>query len=399
MRDRRPRHRRAGLPLPGADETSALARATDWSSTPLGDPSTWGPELSAAIRTVVPAGIPMLLWWGPELVQVYNDAYRPICGAKHPRSMGQPAAECWPEAWAELGPRVARVVATGESDHEEALLLFLERHGYVEETYWRYSFSAVRSATGEVLGVFVATTEVTATRIDGYRLTAVRELAVLSSADLVSAEGLVQRVEPVLAGDRRAVPFAAVHLVDAAGDLVRAGSHGLLDGGSALPQHVAGDADHPLARTASARTSRTVHTVDGELTAEPSPLGPLAPTDLVHVPLGRPDGRVEGVLSVGLDPYRPFDEAYDTFVTLLARQLTALLTDVRAAAEERARTGNLEVALRTNRTIGTAVGVLMASRRLSADEAFDRLRSASSTSNRKLREVAEDVVLTGQLPG
>jgi ANTAR domain-containing protein/GAF domain-containing protein/PAS domain-containing protein len=384
--------------FPGPDQTSALARATDWGATPLGDPTTWSAELGAAIRTVLPASIPMLLWWGPELVQVYNDAYRPICGGKHPQAMGQRAAECWPEAWPELGPRVARVVESGESDHEEALLLFLERHGFVEETYWRYSFSPVRSEEGRVLGVFVATTEVSATRIEEYRLTAVRELAVLSTADLGSAEAAARRVEPVLARDRRAVPCAAIHLVDAGGDLVRTAWHGLRDGGSALPARVPGAAAHPIAQAARSWALQTVHTVDGELGADPSPLGPREPTDLVHLPLGTPEGGLEGVLSVGLNPYRPFDDAARTFVTLLARQLSALLVDVRAASSERLRAENLEVALRTNRTIGMAVGVLMARRGLPGDEAFRVLRTASSTRNRKLRELAEEVVLTGRLP-
>ncbi|MGG5258292.1 GAF and ANTAR domain-containing protein [Phycicoccus avicenniae] len=384
--------------FPGTDETSALARATDWARTPLGDPSAWSSELSAAIRTVMPASIPMLLWWGPQLVQVYNDAYRPICGVKHPRSMGQPAAECWPEAWAELGPRVGRVVGLGESDHEQALLLFLERYGYVEETYWRYSFSPVRSMDGEVLGVFVATTEVTATEVERYRLAAVHELAVVSTAAIRSAEDLVHRVEPVLARDRRAVPFAALYLPDPGGDLVRAAAHGIVDGSRALPERVPSGAAHPVADAARARGPRSVHTIDGELVAEPSPLGALVPTDVVHVPLCSPDGPLEGVLSVGLNPYRPDDRPYETFVTLLARQLTALLTDVRAAEHERSRAENLEVALRTNRTIGMAVGVLMASRRLSDEDAFRLLRDASSTANRKLRDVAEDVVHTGRLP-
>jgi GAF domain-containing protein len=384
--------------FPGADETSALARSTDWAATPLGDPSGWAPELTAAIRTVMPAAIPMLLWWGEELVQVYNDAYRPLCGTKHPRAMGQPAAECWPEAWPELGPRVARVVGRGESDHEEALLLFLDRHGYLEETYWRYSFSPVRSGDGQVLGVFVATTEVTATVVEGYRLAAVRGLAVLSSADVDSAEAAARRVGPVLVGDRRAVPCAAVYLPDDAGDLVRHVDEGLLDGSTALPHRVPADADHPVWRAAATRRLVAVRTVDGELRARPGPLGPVTPRDLVHVPLGSRGGPLLGVLSLARTPYRPDDDAYRSFVTLLARQLTALLTDVRARGEEHRRAEHLEVALRTNRTIGTAIGVLVATLRLDPDEAFRLLRAASSTTNRKLREVAEDVVHTGQLP-
>lgn len=376
--------------FPGSDESSVLARETDWAATPLGDPATWSPELTAAIRTTMPSGVPMLLWWGEQLVQVYNDAYRPICGVKHPWAMGQPAAECWPEAWDELGPRVARVVATGEAVHEDALLLLLERHGFVEETYWRYSFSPVRSADGVVLGVFVATTEVSDAVVGEYRLAAVRELALLPTADLGSAAAAARRVTAALARDRRAVPFAAVHLREAGGDLVLAASEGLEDGGTAVPERVRVGSGHLVAEAARSLRAQRAPVEDTGLRATPGPLGPRPPRELVHLPLGGVDGPLEGVLSVGLSPYRPDDGPVEAFLALLARQLTALLTDVRA--------DNLEAALRTNRTIGVAVGVLMSTRQVTADEAFRLLRRTSSTSNRKLREVAEDVVVTGRLP-
>ncbi|WP_404348369.1 response regulator [Phycicoccus jejuensis] len=323
--------------FPGGDETSALARSTDWSATSLGDPSTWRPELAAAIRTVLPASIPMLLWWGEDLVQVYNDAYRPVCGVKHPRSMGQPAAQCWPEAWPELGPRVRRVVEKGVPDHEEALLLLLQRHGFVEETYWRYSFSPVRAADGEVLGVFVATTEVTPVVVEGYRSAVVRELAALPSLAVGSAQEAATRVVELLAADRRAVPFAALHLPDGDGALVRAASTGVVDGGEVVPARVEEAGAHALAVSGRTRSAQHVGIGPGDLVVEPPPLAGHRPTGLVHVPLGTAEGPLEGVLTLGLTPYRSVDEEYERFVTLLAHQISTLLGDVRGAAAERAR--------------------------------------------------------------
>lgn len=323
--------------FPGDDQTSALARAIDWAATSLGDPSTWRPELTAAIRTVLPASIPMLLWWGDDLVQVYNDAYRPVCGVKHPRSMGQPAAECWPEAWPELGPRVRRVVEDGTADHEEALLLLLERHGFVEETYWRYSFSPVRAADGEVLGVFVATTEVTPVVVEGYRSAVVRELAALPSVAVGSAHEAAARVVELLAADRRAVPFAALHLPDGDGGLVAAATTGVVDGGDLVPDRVGEGVEHPLAVAGRTRTTQHVATAGDGLVVDPAPLAGHLPAGLLHVPLGTAEGPLEGVLTLGLTPYRALDEEYERFVTLLARQISTLLGDVRGAAAERAR--------------------------------------------------------------
>jgi PAS domain-containing protein len=129
----------------------------------------------------------MLLWWGSDLVQIYNEAYRPFLGSKHPGAMGQPAAGCWAEVWGDLRPKVARVLEAGEATFDQDLLLFVDRHGYLEETYWTFSYSPVRSADGDVVGVFVATTDVTVARVETRRLVTIRDLAVLSSADFASA--------------------------------------------------------------------------------------------------------------------------------------------------------------------------------------------------------------------
>src|SRR5690349_20999451 len=109
---------RAGQPTAGAlmaDEhgsnpfdddgpTQAAHRAVDWSTTPLGPVTGWPDELRAAIRTVMPSRVPMLIWWGPRMSQLYNDAFTPLIGDKHPRAIGQDAADCYPESWVELGP-------------------------------------------------------------------------------------------------------------------------------------------------------------------------------------------------------------------------------------------------------------------------------------------------------
>ncbi|SDP63401.1 Signal transduction histidine kinase [Pedococcus dokdonensis] len=323
--------------FPGDDEAASLARATDWAATPLGPPESWGPELCAAIRTVLPSKVPMLLWWGEDLVQVYNDAYRPFLGSKHPGAMGQPGAECWPEIWAEVGPMARKVVESGVANYEQSLLLFLERHGFTEETYWTFSYSPVWSADGAVLGVFVATSDVTAPRIESRRLQTVRELAVLSSAE--PAATLAGKVTAALEGNRYTVPFAAVYLPDAdRGALVRTADYGLGPANSTLPASIALDGHHPVAKVATSR-SGGFHIWDpDELNAEPGPLGPTRPTGGHILPLGDPTRSLEGVVVLGLNPYRPIDDAYLTFVTLLGRQVSALLAEARMGEVERART-------------------------------------------------------------
>src|SRR5262245_44014217 len=97
------RHEESADCLQGGGEMGALMRSIDWSKTPLGPVSGWSRALRSMVGVLLRNRFPMLLWWGPQFCQLYNDAYRPIPGDKHPRSMGQPASECWPEIWHIIG--------------------------------------------------------------------------------------------------------------------------------------------------------------------------------------------------------------------------------------------------------------------------------------------------------
>ncbi|MEV1147858.1 PAS domain-containing protein, partial [Micromonospora sp. NPDC049799] len=167
----------------GDDPTSAAHRAHDWAATSLGPVESWPAELCAAVRTVLPSTIPMLLWWGPELVQLFNDAYTPILGDKYPAGIGQPAAECWPDVWDAMGPLADGVLAGRGAAHGENTRLFTDRRGYQEETYWTFSYSPIHGADGQVLGVFVATSDTTGRVVGDRRLALLRELGELSVAE------------------------------------------------------------------------------------------------------------------------------------------------------------------------------------------------------------------------
>lgn len=153
----------------GDDETSAAHRGLDWASTSLGPVESWPVELRSAVRTVMPSQIPMLLWWGPDLVQIFNHAYMPVLGDKFPAAVGQPGSECWAEVWDELAPLADRALS-GRATYSENLQLLLRRHGYLEETYWTFSYSPVHAEDGGVVGIFVATTDVTARVLSERRL-------------------------------------------------------------------------------------------------------------------------------------------------------------------------------------------------------------------------------------
>jgi hypothetical protein len=101
----------------------ALVRATDWSRTPIGPVESWSPTLRTMVNFLLANRFPLLLWWGPQYIQIYNDAYRPIPGAKHPNSLGQPASECWREIWHIIGPLIDTPFSGGPATWMEDLEL------------------------------------------------------------------------------------------------------------------------------------------------------------------------------------------------------------------------------------------------------------------------------------
>ena len=126
-----------------------LMRARDWASTPLNEPAHWPQSLRTSVSTCLNCAFPILLWWGRELVMLYNDEYIPMLGAKHPSALGQAGAACWPEIWDVIGPMLGQVLERGEPTRSRDLLLTLERKGFPEECYFSFSYSPIRDETGD----------------------------------------------------------------------------------------------------------------------------------------------------------------------------------------------------------------------------------------------------------
>jgi hypothetical protein len=128
----------------------ALVRALDWSKTSLGPISAWPAHLKATISLMLPAQAQIVLFWGPEFVALYNDAYAPTIGDKHPTALGRPACENWAELWDDLEPLLRRVLQTRETVFAKDRPFYIERHGYPENVYFDISYSPVRDDAGKV---------------------------------------------------------------------------------------------------------------------------------------------------------------------------------------------------------------------------------------------------------
>jgi PAS domain S-box-containing protein len=142
-------------------EMNARVRSFDWAATPLGPMDRWPQSLRIAVGICMSSRFPMFVWWGPELINIYNDAYVPMLGAKHPRALGRPAEPTWREIWDVVGPQAQIVFAKGEATWNERVLLVMQRHGYTEETWFTWSYSPIWDESGKVGGLYCACYEET----------------------------------------------------------------------------------------------------------------------------------------------------------------------------------------------------------------------------------------------
>lgn len=155
--------------LAAGGEMGARLRAVDWAATPLGPAAGWPQSLRTTVGIMLRSMHPMFVAWGPDLNFLYNDAYAPILGAKHPDAAGRPFAQIWSEIWDDVGPLVDRALA-GEATWFDDMHLVMERNGYREDTWYTFSYSPVHDETGGVGGMFCACTETTGKVLNERRL-------------------------------------------------------------------------------------------------------------------------------------------------------------------------------------------------------------------------------------
>jgi two-component sensor histidine kinase len=148
--------------LAGGSEMARMIRERDWSTHPFGPPGTWPQSLRSALSICLHSAFPTAIYWGPELRLLYNDAWAPIPGPRHPAALGAPAREVWADIWHVIEPQFSELLATGEGIFVENQMLPMRRYGALETTYWNYSFTAIRGEDGTIAGIFNSGNETTA---------------------------------------------------------------------------------------------------------------------------------------------------------------------------------------------------------------------------------------------
>jgi PAS domain S-box-containing protein len=330
-------------------EIAALARDIDWLRTPLGPALQWPLELRLSARAAIDSPHPTAVWWGPELVQIYNDAWCRFLGvSKHPQALGGPARETWHEVWRDIGPMVERVMREGRPAHGEDFPMLIDRYGDLEEVFVNFAYSAIRDAHGAVLGVHNTCWETTGQVVAGRRLAAMRDLAAHTSGVNTPREACEQAAK-ALAGDPQDLPFVLLYLFDRGRrQATLAGAAGLTPGSGpaphtlpladvhdtwALQRLLAGGLDAAAPGLLLEDLDRRVPRLAAWVAA---PSGRRVPRSAFVVPLRwAEDKQPIGALIAGLNPHRPFDADYRSFVRLVAQQVSASCAQARARQLER----------------------------------------------------------------
>jgi PAS domain S-box-containing protein len=326
--------------LIGGGEMGARMREQDWSKTSLGPTQQWPQSLKTAVRIMLTCRQPMFVWWGEELINLYNDAYKTIIGGKHPEALAQPASYVWREIWDQVGPRAESAMLKNEGTYDEALLLIMERNGYPEETYYTFSYSPVPNDQGDTGGIICANTEDTQRIISERQLALLRELAA-RTADARTFDEACRLSASCLESNPYDLPFAMIYLVDPdKQEVFLAGTCRIEPNHVAVPETVALDADGvwPFAEAIKTHRPKLISDLEVSFSNLPCGVWQRSPHQAIAVPIAA-SGQTgkAGILIAGLNPFRLFDDNYQRFIDLVAAQIAASIANAQAYEEERKR--------------------------------------------------------------
>jgi len=325
-----------------------LVREIDWAATPLGPPNQWSPSLRMMVSFLLANRFPLLLWWGPEYIQIYNDAYRPILGTKHPQFLGRPVRECWSEVWHILRPLIDTPFQGGPATWMEDFSLEINRHGFIEESHFTIAYSPVPDETvpSGIGGVLATVHEITEKVIGQRRVGILSELGA-RLAETQNIDHACATAMEILSRHRKDVPFALLYLVNKETEslkLVATTGHGREEAAPAVIAHVAPVSAMELS-IAIATRSETMQVIDQLESILPAvPSGPWSdpPTTAAIVPIkSNITYKPAGALLVGISSRSKFDTQYASFLELVGSQIATAIARARAYEEEHRRAAAL----------------------------------------------------------
>ncbi|MBV8894169.1 MAG: hypothetical protein JO266_19725, partial [Acidobacteria bacterium] len=324
----------------------ARMRGFDWCRTPLGPLETWSNSLTTAVSICLNSRFPMVIWWGPDLILLYNDGWRPILGENKDRiALGSRGQDIWPEVWDVLGPMFKQVLNEGRATWSDDGLLNVNRYGFTEEAYFTWSYSPIRDDEGLIGGVFTAVTETTARVIGERRLRTLRDLGEKTLEEAKTAEQACHAAADILAKNNYDFPFALIYLLDQHASQARLiNAIGIDPATKAAPNfidfHEGGPDPWNFSESLVSKKFQIIRDIEnkfGCLTAgvwsddvvKQAAVIPLAKALVQELPAG--------FLVCGISPRIAFEENYRAFLELAAGHIATGIANARALEEERRR--------------------------------------------------------------
>jgi len=317
-----------------------LIQSMDWTKTKLGPIESWPQSLCTTVSLCLASSFPISLAWGPHHVQIYNDGYWPICGEKHPHSLGQDFRECWASAWPVIGEAFSSALA-GKTSFLENQRIFLDRNGYLEETFFTFSFSPIRDETG-VAGLFHPVTETTGRMLSERRTGALRDLVAHTGKAQTMEEACVLAAQ-TLSGYQLDLPFLVFYMRSDHGEEARLiASSGLPQGSPASPALVnlrtASESTWPLADVACSGRAQLAENLKSSFGAFSCGEYPEPSKEAMVLPIKLPGGEIPiAFLVAGVSTRLPLNEAYRAFYDLLAAAVASEMANARTYEGERKR--------------------------------------------------------------
>jgi len=330
--------------LSGGGEMGQRIREFDWANTPLGPPQNWPQSLKTCIRIMLTSRQPIWIGWGKELIKFYNDPYKDIVRGKHPWALGTPASVVWKDIWKDIEPMLQQVMEKNQGTYVESQLLIMERNGYPEETYYTFSYTPIPGDQGGTEGMFCANTD------DTDRIISERQLRTLTQLGkvLIDSNSFGEVIEDTintLAENPYDFPVALFRRIENDKAILVYSSH-LGEAASNASRDIDLASEDEIStvvnKAISTRKLQLFEGVRHKIGQLHAGAWPIAPDKLIVIPVMQPSMKQPyGILIVGLNPYRVFDEKYSGFFSLVADQMSTSFTHVNVLEEERKRASAL----------------------------------------------------------
>jgi PAS domain S-box-containing protein len=309
------------------DSLARRIREFDWSKTSLGSIDIWPQSLSSALSICLNSNFPIAIYWGKELVLLYNEAWSPILGEKHPWALGQPARKVWPEIWNDIEPQFVKAFK-GQPGGAKDALLPMQRHGYTEECYFDFTFTPIFGEHGNIEGVFNAVIETTY-RVINERRTSFLQRLVSKSVAANSIISLFQLAIDEIKCNPLDIPFAIIYTINAEGRAVMVAStaHDALNIEKTWPVPKLGNGGLPV----------HVNDINNYLGSWQPGYWPEPTKEALIVALKAADGNFTGFIVLGISTRCALDKEYQNFFELVASSISNVINTIKALEGEHKR--------------------------------------------------------------